>query len=378
MKKLKRSHRKTYFAITIFFIISASLGLFIRYPSSKEHSTINRNQNKKVLAIYSSNYGNFENDVSWFGWKVPIISQINEFLFPFVRNPTQMKPKLGYYSLNNENIIETHMKMIKSANIQGILINWTRLSVYNHPEYKSQIIVMNNYPSFQNRNVTETFINIESIGINDPILNVVRMAALNNISVGLSVSAHNRSTENIIQEIKIFQQITKNNDNSLMINDKFVIMIDEDLNFTNNINFFKQFYLIQNSEQCNNVYSAFQSIYSAFTCFNFSAQLFEPWRKRNFDIIPTVMPGFNESRRDLQLLHKTIGRNDGLEYIHQWKQAFEWGGDIIIINSFNNWIQNTAIESALVERRDPEKWSGIDSESFIKLTKQLSDQFHQI
>lgn len=379
MKKIHKSRLKNVVILCIFFFVTTFSGYCIRFwPSNIQNKSISSSP-KNLFALYQCKYGNFEYDSGWYGWKIPILGQENEFLQPLIHSPTLLKPKLGFYSTNNDEILIKHMEMLKSAKIQGIIINWTKNNNGTLPKLYTKNFTYNFQRYMHEVNVQETYINMDSYPFHDPIENLINIASKYNISVGLYIPQYtNRSEFTIIDDIKYFIQISTRYNNNIHINDKNLIMIEGFANFSSSSYLYDTYYIINYDLDCNYVYSAFQSLYSGFTCFDFDPNYFKNFRTRDFDIIPIVMPGYNETIRDLRLKHKSISRDNGNEYIRQWKKAFDWGGKTIIINSFNNWIENTEIEDAIVEFHNTDLWMGTAPDAYIRLTRSLFEEFQKL
>jgi glycoprotein endo-alpha-1,2-mannosidase len=100
--------------------------------------------------------------------------------------------------------------------------------------------------------------------------------------------------------------------------------------------------------------------------------------ERGMRFIPTVSPGINETALSVQLTFRARSRFDGEYYDDMWKRAIETGADIVLVNSFNNWLDGTAIEPVSNSVKFPlneDIWVGTDPEYFIKKTKQWTDRF---
>jgi hypothetical protein len=134
---------------------------------------------------------------------------------------------------------------------------------------------------------------------------------------------------------------------------------------------------------------AFEDGFHGFATFYPSAVLSsfgnpEIWREfgdllfeRNMLFIPTVSPGINETALSVQLTHRARSRANGEYYDWQWTRAIETESNVILINSFNNWIEGTAIEPVSSNVKFPlndKIWVGTDPQYFVRRTKAWSDR----
>jgi hypothetical protein len=104
----------------------------------------------------------------------------------------------------------------------------------------------------------------------------------------------------------------------------------------------------------------------------------ETLAERGLAFVPTVVPGINETALTVQMAHRARSRRNGEYYDRMWEAAIASGADVVLINSFNNWSQGTAIEPVVHNKKfllNENIWVGTDANYFLKKTREWTERY---
>ena len=334
-----RNQRKLILRYTIIF-----LALFLWYELidisdlKYENQIIPKKLPKLVCALYSGNYANEAHDGYFSVWnkssgwsykdsqkKAPF--DISTFLFP----------QLGVYSSHDESIIRTHFKMMRESGIDAVVLLWEG---HNHS------------------NTTFTDITLDIM---------FDIAKEFNLKIGILIQSYNlRTNITIYEDIVYYIDKYKNREEILKIDEKPVVIIYDSFNVR---------FLYKTIEKCrlSQIYDCFfisnivsndqigrlceddfDAVFTYFASESFKQpSTIEQWPhlqqicdERGIGLTVAVSPGYHEKGNHwTQKMNRK--REDGRYYDNMWNAAINSHIRIVIINSFNNWIEATNIEPAL-------------------------------
>ena len=357
------------FSIFCFYVFIFSLQTATSSDSAKLlPNPFKFHKNKQVWAIYIGNYGNPEFDGRWVYWNAKDNYFINETFIPYIKNPTNEMPEYGFYSSNDETILKNHMNMLKNIGIDAIIINWTNNKSdesenERYTKYTSTYI--SHLPGIE-FNYTGTIINMNTFPYNDALAKIFNACKEFNINVGLLIpETENRTLETIENDIDSFYYLAKENNIDLRYYGKNVVFIEGFVNTSFNEepqNSNDYFYISLVNNQKEAIY-AFDSFYD---CLSFDINndqiITTIFENRNISLIPTASPLSSIGVGSIPSYMRT--RNIDF-YQQQMYDAIHFDSNVILIDSFNNWIKGTQIESSYASSNK------LKEGDFIALTKQI-------
>ncbi|OHT01826.1 glycoprotein endo-alpha-1,2-mannosidase [Tritrichomonas foetus] len=313
--------------------------------------------NKQVWALYFAHYGNLETDGTWKIWKMKRGEWINKYFEPPSSIPSIYFPMLGLYSSHHKPTLKKHLAMISDAHIDAIIVPWDGQKTKDQKE--------------------SGFID-ESLEI------LMKLAPKYSIHVGILLSdtfLTSKTAENNI-EYYLNYCIGQYEESCLKYNKKPVVFAHHSLphvkSFHENISFFGF------GDNLKEAISAHEKGFEGFTTYSpYTQTTFfddpDHWDdsaktliSRGINFVPSIMPGLNETVMNKQLAYRAKSRQSGKFYDSQWKAALDSGANIILINSFNNWLDGTVIEPVLNNANyqlDENIWAENDPEYFLHATE---------
>lgn len=363
---------------TLFFIsIIYTLGVFKeRGYDVLEKDDINEiNHEKLLISLYNPIYSNDIFGPDYYGWKFSKSDTFPTFNDPPENLPIYTFPQLGLYSVNDETVLLYHMKLLHDAGIDGILVYWYGF------------------------NMSQPHIFDESEYVTKLIYKILDAAEAFNILVGIHIqNCDKRSKETLTVDIEYIMKNYSSHSQYLRFNNKTVISIydpHETAGFFEVSSSMKKKYenlmFLATCPSTDHLHTAVNSDIDAI--FTYQPVINLSWHsnvsrwkemKRSFEerglmFIPTVGPGYNDTRISRYLGHSN-SRNNGVNYEIMFQYALRNNDGLVIINSFNNWLEGTNIEPVVeygLEFKYGEKtWMDKDPYSFIKLTRKYAEIFH--
>lgn len=388
-----RSRKKLKWFILFFLIILILISISNLYPSkfiiqSPELIKIS----KQVWAVYLGHFGNPFFDQNYTHWRTPAdLTSEHPYKEPPNSHLLSLAPQLGYYSSHDPNAIRKHFQMLNDAGINSILCEWWGSNYTDDSEPYSY-------------------------GFTDSTFKLLlEESKAYNISVGIKFQPYKSASQSSIYSD--FQYILQNyldHPQYLKISGKPVIVIcdpwSSSANFYFSISNIKHFrsdilFIAEISDRFQiglSVDEGYFAVFQKYVRIPFSSSkgeneeeeedenqhnlLFSDcknWKsfqlisqERGIYFIPSVSPGFN-APGTWKVRMKS--RQNGSAYSEMWKKAIESQSPIILINSFNNWVDGNMIENAMETDRwkmTERTWmSSKDQDAYIKLTKEWVSKF---
>ncbi|EAY02934.1 glycoprotein endo-alpha-1,2-mannosidase, putative [Trichomonas vaginalis G3] len=294
---------------------------------------------KGVWILYSGTFGNPENDSRWIHWRYPKGEYSNDWYEPPLNVPSLTYPQLGLYSSHDESVIRTHCQQISEAGIEAIILCWW------------------------GKNSTDRFLD-DTDGYSDKTMELLlKIAPEFKLKVGIQIQPHQkRNATVVVEEIQYILDKYATNPNYLTVNKRPVIIIYEffsikDAKLTCN-QFKNNPYIIgsvtQKSDIASNLENCMEAMFTYFAAIDTTwSSKTKEWegvskdvRSRGLAFIPGIGPGHDRGKVD-HWNKAERSRESGKYYRDRWEDAIRVKADTIIINSFNNWVDNSHIEPAV-------------------------------
>jgi len=335
-------------------------------------------QQKSVWALYNPYWGNNITDGSYVGWRRKKMSYMPDYYEPPNSISTVLYPQLGLYSSHDPSLIRQHLYMMFQSGIDGVIIQWNG---FNRTD-----------PS---TNLTDTY---------DERAIMLMLDAAEEFNIGVAVQIQlydRRSNESLYNDINYAFSHFISHPSYLKHDDRPVIFIydqyeTDKLYLTiETLRLEKPKFLVfgtftTQSQLIIALENDFDGIYTYFASENMNyPSRIDGWpslqnhtHERGMVFIPTVGPGYSDEKITDWSRESRRSRDNGKHYDRMFKAAIGSNDGIIIINSFNNWLEGTNIEPA-IERRgfdfDDYKWvKGGAPDEFLKKTKMWVQLFKNI
>lgn len=334
----------------------------------------NSNFPKLVLTIYSTSFSTKENDGHYSGWGY----RKNSVSFDYIQPPdvpSVLVPKIGIYSSHNETVLRYHCAMIKEIGVDVLLLEYYGS---NHSDY----------------------FNMENEGFSDVTVKLMmKISKEYGLKIGFFIPYYNfQNYKTLDEDLQYISQNYANNPQMFKINNKLLILLSEsrDINhFPSLIKKFNNLFFVGYFRYSTDVGAMMEDGYEGIFTYepyegNFWSSTIDNWKiiskiakERNMLFIPTVAPGYNTSNSHRWISERMQrSRDNGNYYNKMWKSAIESNSPMVLINSFNNWIQGTMIEPAIEQGKlkyNVNVWGDKNSNSFkyIIQTKDLIKSFKQ-
>ena len=310
---------------------------------------------KQVWALYLGIYGNNVTDGRWVTWRRKCYDWKRNYYDPPSSIPSFLYPQLGLYSSHDKNTIRAHFQMLSNAGVDAILYQWWS---FNSTEgYEEE----NN--GFSDKTV--------------PLL--LEVGEEFGIKVAIEIQPYrNRNITLINEDIKGILEKYAKHKTYLRLNGRPVIVIYEPASIPalklNYSDFQETPYIIGTITESEHLgYNVEQNFDGMFT---FGANDFQVWstnrtnwpklrqdiNSRGSIFVAAVAPGHNNAK--IESWNKVERKRKGMKYYDDmWKSAIDAKSDIIVINSFNGWLDSTEIEPAYPRpgyEFNEDVWSGKD------------------
>lgn len=342
----KKTSEKQYFQIsiyTIIFFISTILFFLLCIP--KTYSQKN-NLNYKAVCFYYNWYGSVKVDGRSWHWEHPIMPQnASDTIIGFYHGNENIGanyyPELGEYSSADSCVVEKHMQQIATAGIGVIAVTWLGEDDYT---FKSIPLILD--AAYR-----------QGIKVCFQIEPCVRKSAI----------ATRNAVEFLITRFgkhPAFFNNIKTGRPMFFVYDSYVISAREwnDVFGVDGKNTIRKTIFdadmiglwVTNDEQKFFLESGFDGFYTYFASAGFTYgstpsnwKLLKKWADENNKIfIPSVGPGYIDSRIRPWNIRNTKSREDGTYYDRMFQAAIECKLNWIGITSFNEWHEGTQIEPA--------------------------------
>ena len=373
-RRISKTQKNTFykrlftFSIVLFFIC---IIIDIR-----PHFVAHKGRNKLVLAIYNPLFGNIENDQKYIGWKCKKYINSDSLYEAPSELPIKLYPQRKLYSTHDKNILIEQMQELKSIGVDGIIIKWYGIGrtseIFNEGDDSFAIksidllveackakrmkfsIFLQNYPEKENKTISNDI-------------------------------------EYIIRKWMQHSNYLKNDGRPMVfVKEPFKTQIFHAINNfrgKNNIFFVSTFSQLE--DIAHSVDYNFEAV-CALPNYQFStySAKYDKWKNlqkeahdRGLIFFPVVSPGYNISITSNGLTQmKLKSRKGGDKYQAMFSEALNTNDGIIIINSYNDWIEGTNIEPAIEEfgmKYSDSLWTGAKGTptDFLDLTKAYIKKF---
>lgn len=335
----------------------------IENPHRHEQTT--KFSQKSVWTLY---YGGWGSPDDWQDWKKAKSEHEKYFYQPPDNIPSIYYPQMGTYCSHNETVILEHLKMIKNAGIDAIIIPWIG--------YLAQT-------NFQHASFVKKTIEL-----------LFKHAHEYSIKIGILLDYYTERKEiDVIKSVTYYIDTYANHQSILKINDKPLVIIYDAQKMDSSALMFRQFKNVEfyatapNWEDFLGIYedgySGFVSYYAS-DGFTWGSTL-ENWnlisensKKRDIEFVPTVAPGYDDHIINLWNSRQKKSRLCDQYYNNMWRTAFEINPPIILINSFNNWVEGTSIEPAISKDTfvlNKDNWCGNEPQFYMERTAKYIKTF---
>lgn len=321
--------------ISLVLVPVCALMFYILYTSREEEVFVSYPPNlpidKQIWALYEGGYGNMETDGNWGLWGKHLGSN-KPSNAPPTYIPSQLYPQLGTYSSHDPSVIRTHCYQMAQAGINGIMLNWNGINTEIEDTLKLLLdqsiefglhvgIAISNYPDRTNQTIYDDIIFIQ-----EKYAQHQAFLKIHNMPVFIIVDSH---------EIQLMFHV-----------------INLVRNTTTNA------YLITNFGDQRELGIALESGFDGITTLSPAtdakmATTLSNWKEihddcleRDLLFVPTVSPGHNGTKY-YNFEENVRSRENGSYYERMWNTAIQLPSTVILINSFNNWLEATQIEPAM-------------------------------
>lgn len=377
--------------VIIVCILTVFCGLlinFITQPYSRsltkqKNNLVERNQyfgtktlfaaNKEAWILYYASYANIQNDDHWGSWRFRRYEYDRHNHEPPTEYPSIYYPQLGIYSSHNESIILLHFQMLKSLNVDALIVPWFGPS-HHDIQYQDDVV-----------------------GFTDSSMKILMKHAKNyNLKIIPLIPNYEKRNLSIVEsDLRYYFNMYSGDNSSYHTQDhKLLAYIYDIHNFDEGADVINGLSSLYNFVASGLTYQHFLDSYDdgaigyityfATERFSWSATA-ENWPKlssaciqRNMMFIPTVAPGYNDSQIDRWNSKQCVGRNCTNFYDQRWREALEVNPEIILINSFNGWREGTNIEPPISQTNftlDMSNWCGNKPNHYLDSTKKWIETF---
>lgn len=328
---------------------------------------------KNVWILYLGSYGSEDVDGNWNHWRQLTSEYSRDYYEPPKSIASNTYPALGLYSSHDESVLRAHCQMIYNAGIDAVILTWWGINTSE--------------PREENAN-----------GYTDVTMQkLLKIAPEFGLKVGIQIQPYpNRNSTSIIDDMNYILDKYAINPNFLTVNNRPVIIIYElftiqDIKLTCG-QFKYNPYIVGTAASEQDVASNVENCLDAvFTYFAADRQTWSTnvtgWphiaselHSRGQGFIPGVAPGHDRGKVD-HWNRNERSRESGTYYTYMWQNAIKAKSDTIIINSFNNWVDNSQIEPSVDRpdyRHNAGNWADpkVDDPYFyIHLTKKFVDEY---
>jgi len=322
---------------------------YVNSPEWVTKDSIITNQPLKdhVWATYYSYFKDNSDSNIWNFWNLSN-STISVSFSPMI------SPKNGLYNSTNKAALISHFDQLTYAGIKGIIIPWIGLSRLS-----------SDASSFLDLHIKE-------------LLNTAKDYQ---IKIGIIIPKYEGRTWNsIFQDIESFKSKFITYRNMLRFQKRPVVIIEDSHELPNTLTYLQKVrrsrndcFFIGSSHEESDLLNGIEDGFDAMTSVSITdsdswaskssnwRQIVETFAERGASLIPSISPVSNDNNR-----------NGGKFYQTTWEKAIESQAHIFLINSFNNWFENTSIEFAKSGEKSQlsiNNWAENNSTAFIDISK---------
>ena len=358
--------------LMIVFGIQTALAIVYDIFSFKKVSAL---PEKQVWALYNPLFGNPTTDSQYIGWRYRKSKWANDYYEAPTNVPIKIFPQKGLYSTHDKSVIDEQMKEINAVGINALVVLWDG---FNRTDLRH-----GNPNMFAEETISMLLDAGESHGVKVCVM---------------IKNYQSRTEETIEKDIEYVATNLSTHKQYLRYNNRPVIFIyDPHACDTVYKAIEKQRkglnpYFIGTFSQLQHVAEDVESDFDAvYTYFPVNSQTYSSkaskWgimkkecENRGINFIPGVGTGLEEFQTD-DVVQRTKSRKGGKNYKEMWESAITSNNGIVVINSYNNWLDGTNIEPAVNKEGyefDDEHWSGKKGgpDDFLEMTKEYIKKFH--
>jgi glycoprotein endo-alpha-1,2-mannosidase len=317
------------------------------------------NLSKQVWILYLGCWGNPKTDTDWGAWARAKPNDDSSSFAPPDELPSVFTPLLGPYSSHDPSIIKLHLAMIRTCNIDVIVVPWHGVS---HFEGNS---------SFTDQTLKLLF----------------QFAPEYNIKIiPLLPDYSGRNLDTVIADLTYYKQNYIHQRAQVFIHGNPIVIFDASHSLEYNApvsRLFPEFAPIAITDSFENYMKAFEEGFIGFLAYHGSefaswSSNTENWpffaksaRNRGVLLGLGISPGYNDSsvvRWSRRLLQ---ARNCSSFYDGRWKAAIRANASIVFVNSFNNWEEGTVIEPVGQMGLNADTWcdSDLSGDYYLNTTR---------
>eukprot|EP00761_Pharyngomonas_kirbyi_P014417 gb/GECH01014447.1/.p1 GENE.gb/GECH01014447.1/~~gb/GECH01014447.1/.p1 ORF type:complete len:451 (+),score=86.97 gb/GECH01014447.1/:1-1353(+) len=312
--------------------------------------------NYNIHMFYYTWYRSLNHDGEWRTWNSFVAEHWNKnddrFHTGFQLSPPEdlasnYYPLRGPYSSTDRKLIENQLEEIQHLGVSVISVSWFGDTSYSELRMIESILDL-----------------AEPLGIkvNFHIENYEDRSA-NNIWSGIKLLLQHFGSHAALDRIEKYgnRPIFYVRDSYLIKPDKWALMLSPEGQWTIRGSKFDSLIIglyIDQLDRDSILESYFDGVYTLFGASGFTEgsspmrwREISIWAKENNMLfIPTVAPGYKDTKIRPWNGHNVKGRKSGEYYSLMWKYAILSCADFISINSYNNWLDGTQIEPAIPKR----------------------------
>lgn len=321
-------------------------------------------RDNEVWLMYIGTWGNLETDGKWIHWRIRKPELRDAYFEPPESIPSVHFPSLGLYSSYHEETVGLHMKAIREAGVDAVIVYW-----------------------FGKDRAPADFRNEQ-----DSLSLIFKCANKHKVKVGIMIPDYeNRTVFTLDEDIQLYLDSYTSSSNLLTRNNLPVILIENSARISNVTVNHKEAFIIATGTSNGDLMDAYENGFQGFATYWVSKYEsyysdFNVWEsesskamERGMLFIPTTSPGYNSTSLSIQNSFKSVSRNNGCHYDMMWDKAISTSSPVVLINSFNNWVQGTSIEPVVNHPKFPlnaDIWGPSNQpEFFMKKTKHWTKKY---
>lgn len=318
---------------------------------------------KQVWVTYRAGFANYITDKRWGDWNESSRIELQNQKYPPFSTLNNLMPQLGLYSSHDKVVVKTHMRMIARHGIDGIIVPWVPRSV-------------------------------DGGFIDDSIQIILKQANKIGISVSIQILSYsNRNKQTLTNDIEYIKNKYAYHPIYLKFDGRPVIFF-VDPNEIPDIQALlhdrnQEMFFVSSVTLHSTIGMLLENGFNGYTTANPNFQYYWSntsvgWDKMHKDavergllFIPTILPLYSNNYFDYMRDVNVNSRNNGEYYKNIFQTATDSNARIIIIESFNNWVDGTQIENAVDcdgHKLTFDNW-GTEPDQYMKLTQKLIKDF---
>jgi glycoprotein endo-alpha-1,2-mannosidase len=328
-----------------------------------------------VWAIYIGSFGHPAFDGRWIRWQKKSGRDFWERNEPPAKVALDQYPQLGLYSSHDPSVLRAHMRQMRDAGIDGLVLQWWST---------------NSSDRFED----------DAAGFSDATLSML-LAHAEEASMRVAVHIQpyeSRTNSSVYDDVKYLFAKHAAHPAWIRVQDRPVVLVYEPFSVPNiytavdrlraeGLNPFLIGSIVEHSHIAALLETGFDGFFSFFPSDGFTygsntthwANITKDALERGILFTPTVGPGFDDKCRTYFKNNPLRNRTSGGYYAKMFDAAIATRAPIITINSWNNFHDQSHIEP-VVERfgnkYSDQTWAlNGDPDTYLRLTKQLIHKF---